>query len=238
MVKYLLFLTAFVSVYGSNVAHSFYGGANLGLNVMTGKRNDTATKNRPPLAQAVFSENKGIYKRGASGGIFAGYLLQYNNFGIGPELFWNYTNIDETLEGVQTTLPGPITTDFNIKNRITNQYGINVRMGCFFNTCFVYALCGLHWQQYNFHVKAKQDNGFGIVTYPYNTSNKITQGNSIGLGVQKQLTPNYDIGFEYKLTNLPRKNYEFNVGDAIRTKLNSSVSYKLHSFSLRFICKI
>ena len=164
--------------------------------------------------------------------------MQYNNFGIGPEFFWNYINIEETLEGEQITIPGPITTDFNIKHRITNQYGVNIRGGYFFNTYFIYVLCGLHWQQYNFHVKAKQDNGFGIVTYPYNTSNKITQGNSIGLGVQKQLTPNYDIGFEYKLTNLPRKNYKFNLGDPIRTKLNSSASYKLHSLSLRFICKI
>ncbi len=238
MVKCLLFLTAFVSVYGANVAHSFYGGANLGINVLSGKRNDTVTRNTLPLSQKVLSENKSIYKKGTSGGIFAGYLLRCDNFGIGPEFFWNYTNIEETLEGVQTTF-GPVTTGFNIKHRITNQYGINVRVGYFVDTFFIYALCGLHWQQYNFHVKAKQDNGLGVLRmYSYNTSNKITQGNSIGLGVQKQLTPNYDIGFEYKLTNLPRKNYEFNLGDPLSTKLNSSLSYKLHAFSLRFICKI
>ncbi len=237
MVKYLLFLTVFGSVYGANIAHSFYGGANLGLNILSGKRNDTSTITHNG-AQAILSENKRTYKKGISGGIFAGYLLRCDNFGIGPELFWNYVNIEDTIKGKQDT-PGPYITDFDIKHRITNQYGINIRLGYFFDTSFIYALCGLHWQQYNFQVKAvNQDGLINRKDFSYNTSNKITQGNSIGLGVQKQLTPNYDIGFEYKLTNLPRKNYEFNLGDPLSTKLNSSLSYKLHAVSLRFICKI
>ncbi|MCX7342829.1 MAG: hypothetical protein NT128_01610 [Proteobacteria bacterium] len=172
-----------------------------------------------------------------SGGIFAGYLLRCNNFGIGPELFWNYVSIEDILKGKQY-IPGPYITDFDIKHRITNQYGINIRGGYFFDTFFIYALCGLHWQQYNFQVKAIHQDGINRRDFSYNTSNQITQGNSIGLGLQKQLTQNYDIGFEYKLTNLSKKNYEFNLDDNGRTRLNSSVSYKLHSFSLRFICKI
>ena len=238
MVKYLLFLTTLLSLHGTSISHTFYGGVNLGLSVISGKRNDTSTKTLPPVAQKNLTENKGIYKKGSSGGIFAGYLFQFSNFAIGPELFWNYTNISDNLDG-QQTIPLPITTSFDIRYRITNQYGINARIGYILQTYFLYALYGLHWQQSNFQVKAKRDAAAGdLREYNYNSSNKIIQCNSFGFGLQKQLSQNYDIGFEYKITNIPKKSYEFKLGDRINTKLNSNASFKLHSFSLRFIFKV
>lgn len=238
MVKYLLFFTTLVNLYGSNINHTFYGGANLGLSVMNGKRNDTSTKNVPPIEQKNLTENKGVYKKGAFGGIFTGYLLQFSNFVMGPEVFWNYLNISDNIEGEQTA--GGATTAFDVSYRINNQYGINLRFGTFIQTYLLYALFGLHWQQYNLQIKSKQDlaGPGGLPKYNYNTGNKNIRGNSFGLGVQKQLSQNYDIGFEYKLTNLPKKSYEFKLGDPNDTKVNSSASFKLHSFSLRFIFKI
>lgn len=236
MVKYLFFFTTLISLYGSNISHTFYGGANLGLCVISGKRNDASES---AGEQKNLTENKGVYKKGAFGGIFTGYLLQFKNFAIGPELFWNYLNLSDNIEG-QQTVAGPAITTFDVRYRINNQYGVNLRFGTFIQTYFLYALCGLHWQQYNFQIKSKQADAVAgdLREYNYNASNKITQGNSFGFGLQKQLFQNYDIGFEYKLTNLPRKSYEFKLGDPSNTKLNSNASFKLHSFSVRFIFKI
>ena len=211
-------------------------GASLGLGSMSGQRSDSVTNATPTTVS--LANDKVVNSKGVFGGILGGYLFRFQDFGVGPEVFYNYGNIENTVSGKHVD-PAGVATAFDIKHRITNQTGINARFGYFLESYFVYTLFGLHSQTGNYQVKARQDAGAGnMLEYSYNTGNKITTGSSFGLGVQKQITENYEIGLEYKLTNFPRKNpYEFNTKDPIKTTLTSTLSYKLHSIGLRCIYK-
>lgn len=202
---------------------------------MVGKRNDSATNVTPTTVN--LESNKSVNAKSVYGGLIAGYLFRFQNFGIGPEFFYNYGNIENTISG-QHNEPGPVTTAFDIKHRITYQTGINSRFGYFWENYFLYTLVGLHFQAYNYFVKARQDRGAGhLLEYTNNTKNRKTTGVSFGVGLQKQINENYDVGLEYKLINIPKRNYEYDLRDPDELKLTSDIKYKIHSIGLRFIYK-
>ena len=219
-----------------SASHSFYVGANLGLNTMVGKRNDSA--NNVNNSRAQFTDSKAVNTNGLYGGIFTGYLFRISDFGIGPEFFYNYGNIENTISGRHVDNAGGDVTVFDVKYRIVSQYGINAKFAYFLEGYLLYTLLGIQFQSGNFQVKSKQDRG--AQTLPekdHRTKFKSTNGFSFGLGAQKQINENYDIGLEYKITNFPRKNFEFSLDDADSTKLTSDIKYKIHSIGLRFIYK-
>ena len=94
------FLYAIISLtFGlSNLAckqHSFYLGATVGVNHISAIRSDsTNTEN----IYNDLTNKKEINAKNALGGIFAGYLFRYADFGIGPELSWQYTSADNAIE--------------------------------------------------------------------------------------------------------------------------------------------
>ncbi len=222
-----------------SASHNFYVGANLGLNTMVGKRNDSANNRNNSKAQ--FTDSKAVNTNSVYGGIFTGYLFRINNFGVGPEFFYNYGNIESTISGRHVDNPplgGGDVTVFDVKYRMVSQYGINARFAYFLESYLLYTLLGIQFQSGNFQVKAKQDRGVqNLPEKDHRTKFKSTNGFSFGFGAQKQINENYDIGLEYKLTNFPRKNFEFNLDDVELTKLTSNIKYKIHSIGLRFIYK-
>lgn len=233
-------MVAFAALqYLSASSHNFYVGANLGLNTMTGKRNDAANNRNNTLTQ--FTNNKSINTNNVFGGIFTGYLFRISNFGIGPEFFYNYGNIENIISGRHVDIPplgGGDVTVFDVKYRLVSQYGINAKFAYFLKSYLLYALVGIQFQSGNFQVKARQDRGLqNLPERDHRTKFKSTNGFSFGIGGQKQINENYDIGLEYKVINFPRKNYEFFVDDQERTKLSSDIKYKIHSIGLRFIYK-
>ena len=218
-------------------SHSFYIGANLKVNYLSGKRNDSAVNDTPVMADLASSKSVSVNK--VYGGIFLGYLFRVYNLGFGPEVFYNYGTIESTVSATHTDPGGPIDTAFDIKHRITTNKGIDLRIGYFVGSYFLNTSLGVCWQTVSYQVTARRADAGGPTynEYSHRTPHKERPGFSFGLGAQKQITENYDVGLEYKQTNYPRRRYEFNLYDNTDTKLTSDIKYKIHSIGLRFIYK-
>ena len=185
---------------------------------------------------AVLANKKGVHSQRVYGGIFLGHLFRVENFGIGPEFFYNYCNFEDTV-AAQHNDPVNAVTAFDIKHTITSQFGANARLGYFLDNYFLYTLFGFHSQTGRFYAKARQEQGAGgvIHEFDYKTERKVTTAFSFGLGLQKAITANYAIGFECKFSRFPKRNFTWNLGDPSNTKLTSALQYKLRSFGLRFM---
>ncbi len=225
----------FTATQAFSANHSFYIGGSLSQTSISGKRNDSATNER--LVDKNLTNNKSIHRKNAYGGVFAGYLFRIENFGIGPEFFYNYGKLEETISGTHSDPLGPINTTFDITHKLTNQAGANVRFGYFLDSYFLYTLLGIHSQTSQFYAKAKHiDLGVGTEEdYNYKTKKKNTNVFSFGFGVQKSIAENYAIGLECKFANFPNKNFTWNLGDADTTKLTSSFKYQLRSINLKLM---
>ncbi len=239
MKKYFLLLAAIqiLTLQTLSASHSFYIGTTVGIGALSGKRGDIVT-NKPvgvPVTAAL-TNKKGIHSQRVYGGIFAGHLFRIENFGVGPEFFYNYCNFEDTAAG-QHDDPANAVNAFDIKHTITSQFGANARLGYFLDNYFLYTLFGFHSQTGQFCAKAKQEQGAGGIIYEfdYKTERKVTTAFSFGLGLQKAITENYAIGFECKFARFPKRNFTFNLNDPSNTKLTSTLQYKLRSFGLRFM---
>jgi opacity protein-like surface antigen len=217
-------------------SHSFYVGANLNVHYLSGKRNDSAVNGNNINNDLASGKSVNVNK--VYGGIFLGYLFRIHNFGFGPEFFYNYGTIENTISATHLD-PAGVNVAFDIKHRLTANKGIDLRIGYFINNYFINALFGVNWQTVNYQVTARRADLLGAEYHEYShrTPHKERPGFSFGLGAQKQITENYDVGLEYKQTNYPRRRYEFNLQDATQTKLTSDIKYKIHSIGLRFIYK-
>jgi opacity protein-like surface antigen len=240
MRKHFLFLTVLQILFSQclSASHSFYIGAVLSQNAISGKRSDSVTNITP--TPAILTHNKGVHTKAAYGGMVAGYLFRTENFGIGPEFFYNYGKLENTIRGSHVdTLLGPVNTAFDITHKVTNQYGANVRLGFFLDSYFLYALLGIHSQTSQFYAKARQvDQGTGDVhEHDYRTKKKTKNAFSFGLGAQKAIAENYAIGLECKFARLPKKNFIWNLQDdaLVQTKLTSSLKYQMRSISLKLM---
>ncbi len=216
--------------------HSFYVGADLSGCFLAGERSDSAKDESPGVEPAIFSNNKKINKKNIYLGVLSGYLFRIQNFGIGPEFFYNVGKNEHTLDGLFTDTVAPTSTNFKITYKVANQFGIHARLGYFFDDYFLYGLAGVLCQTSSFEMKAADINGaYNPTHHLYKPSRKRTSVFSFGLGAQKTITENYALGIEYRFSQFPRRNFTYCLNDLENTTLTSSFKYKLHSIGLKLM---
>ncbi len=118
MKKYIILITLLSTCNHLVCSHSFYAGANLSINYLSGKRNDSAINenNERMVSSKSVSINK-VY-----GGVFLGYLFRIQNFGFGPEFFYNYGTIENTISATHNDGGAHgITVAFDIKHRLPHS---------------------------------------------------------------------------------------------------------------------
>jgi len=225
---------AFAATETSKKDHNFYIGASLSQCALTGKRNDLGT-NTTPLNKTLV-DNKTVRSNGIYAGIIAGYLFRIENFGIGPEFFYNYGRIENKIDSTHLDPAGPHDTKFQASYKITNQKGLYLRLGYFLDSYFLYTLLGIHSQTGYFEAKGtKSDLGLApqVIDGAYKSKAKSLSSFSFGLGVQKAIAENYAVGIECKFATFPIKYFAFNLSDNERTKLTSNFRYQLRSVALK-----
>lgn len=232
MKKYFIFLII-SSLSQLSASHNFYGGVALNGNSLAGKRNDSAV-NTTPVAE-TFSNNKRTQKRAVYAGVFVGYLFKANNFGIGPEFFYNYGKLESAINPTFTDPGGPSHTVFNIAYKIANQAGAHLRLGYFVESYFLYALGGIQYQTYNFEMTAQHVEAANTTNYNNKSKKKQASSFSYGFGAQKSINENYTVGVECKFAHFPNKSFTFTLNDGERTTLTSSFKYKIQSLSLKIM---
>ncbi len=218
-----------------SATHSFYVGTSLSGCSLTGKRNDSAKDTTPGVPKAVFAGDKRVNARGVYGGALGGYLFRIDNFGIGPEIFYNYGKIESRIRDIFSDIISATSTSFDITHKISNQVGTHIRLGYFFDSYFLYTLLGMQYQTAYFEMKAVHTDAGVSTPYNYKSKTKSTSAFSFGLGAQKAIAENYAVGIECKFATFPIKNFAFNLSDAERTTLTSNFSYKMRSVALKLM---
>lgn len=217
----------------TNNAHNFYVGVSLNQCSFFGKRNDSASDDTP--VTVVFTDNKRVHADGVYAGILFGYLFRIENFGIGPEFFYNFGKLNNKLDYTYVH-PGTSTTAYSTNYKITNQTGLHARLGYFLKSYFLYTLFGFHSQSWRFETSAVHIDNAGVVSQEaYKTKKKNISTFSFGLGAQKEITENYSIGLECKFANIPFKKIAWTLNEDTYTTLNSSFKYRLRSINLKLI---
>lgn len=240
MQKNFISLILIQTIYLSTLQASqgFYIGTDFGLSNMSGKRNDSATDNPPhdPSLTTNLSFNKKTQTNSINGGIFAGYLFRMKNFGIGPELFYNYGKLENSIVGQHVNGPIDTTIAFNVKYRSTTQIGTNVRFGYFFDKYFFYGLLGVQIKTNQFYAQAQRTTiGDPMTIHSYKSKRKRASAFTFGIGTQKTISEHYDIGLECKIGSFPKKNFTWNLQDPSSTVITSSFKYQLRSISLKLM---
>lgn len=237
MKKYIFTLVIFAATQALSASHSFYIGGSLSQTSISGKRSDSVTNITPTSIN--LANNKSVHAKAAYGGLLVGYLFRIENFGIGPEFFYNYSKFETTIDGKHTdAVLGPTNTVFDITHKFSNQHGVNARLGYFLDSYFLYALFGVHSQTSQFYAKATQDQAGGALhDYAYRTKKKNTSTFSFGFGAQKTIAENYAVGIECKIANFSNKNFSWNLNDGagVQTKLTSNFKYQLRSVALKLM---
>lgn len=219
-----------------NASHNFYIGANINLGTLSGKRNDSATNITP--VTTILANNKSTHAQSAYAGIFTGYLFRVQNFGIGPEFFYNYGKLENKIDGTHSDAVQGIDTKFEITNKISSQMGANIRLGYFYQDYFFYGLLGALYQKIQFSALATRfDAGLGgpPASYNYKPAKKRASTFIFGFGAQKAINEKYIVGLEFKIADLPKKTYTWKLHDPTNTSLNSSFKYQLRSIGLKLM---
>lgn len=234
MIKYHLFLFFALTsaLFGST--HNFYVGASLSSYTLIGNRTDKANNTTP--VTATFANDKSINTSSAFGGIIFGYLFKVQNFGIGPEFFYNFGKFQDTIDGTLNDPAVPASTTYKITYKMTNQAGAHLRLGYFLDSYFLYTLLGVQLQKANFESTASYADHVAntVKEYSYRSKKKVNSF-SFGLGVQKTIAEQFAIGLECKFARFPNKNFAFTLNDDERTTLNSSLKYQLRSIGLKLM---
>lgn len=226
----LVFLANFMLF---SATHSLYVGANVDASMLKGKRSDSASDNRP--ITVIFNDNKKIQKDGIYSGILIGYLFRNENLGIGPEFFYNFGKLESNIADNLVDPAGPTYTTFNVSYKIKNRTGAHIRVGYFLQNYFLYTLFGIQYQAFNFEAKAQQASAGIVTTDSYKSKKKNISSFSFEFGMQKNITENYSVGFEFKSVNFPKKTFAWSLNDVGETTLTSSFKYQLRSIGMKLI---
>ncbi len=214
--------------------HNFYLGATVGVGSLSAKMTNS-TLNNAEFQKYLIDKNS-INAKTAIGGIFAGYLFSFANFGIGSELFWQYSSAQSAMEEQYNDPISVADNAVSVQYKLTGQAGINLKAGYFLSENFIYALLG--WQQYKVSYQANlaNSNVLDVLFQHPKSSNSSVKAFSLGLGVQRPVNENYAIGVEVKLTKLSDRNYKIPFGDLYETTLSSRLrAIQIYSAALRFM---
>lgn len=221
---YLLIFSIFGITCLVSQQHNFYLGADVGLSNLSARKNEY-TINNSPFYKSL-ANKKRVGDKSALGGIFAGYLFRIANFGLGSEVFWQYSAMETSTEEKYNDDLAAADNEIRTQYKLTGRKGLNIRTGYFFDNYFVYALVG--WQQQKVRYKATLTIQDPLIVNNLSQYSQIKNNNvsalSFGLGIQKAINENYAIGIELKITRMPKKTFNIHFQDeAYDTKLSSKL---------------
>ncbi len=211
-----------------------YGFLGVSLNqfILDGKRSDSG-KDTTGGPQTTFINDKHVKTSSPYGEIFTGYIFRIENFGIGPEFFYNYGKLENKISSTYVHA-GTATTAFDATYKFTSQMGANLKLGYFLNSYFLYTLLGFQRQQIQLRAKARQVDALGdLLQFDFKGKKKSLSTFSYGFGAQKVIGENYAVGIECRLAAFPRKNFSWTLDEPNNTNLTSSFKYQLRSVALK-----
>lgn len=215
--------------------HNFYIGANIGTSCFSGKTSNEVKNQR--IERTLYS-NKSIVSRSILGGLYIGYILRLQNFGMGSELTWQYINQEKTLDGRFDDAVNGDHLIFKIKNQFTNMLEFTVKPGYFICDYFTYAILGINLQNIRCSYNADGETNGGISSFSDKKS-KYVEGYTFGAGVQKNIYENVAVGLELKFLKFHDRTYKFNLpsnpGDPVITLSSKLKDIQTYSASLRFM---
>jgi|688.fasta_scaffold1059276_1 hypothetical protein len=128
MLKLLVFLLMqkiFAEAQPNAITSYGFLGVSLNQFILDGKRSDSG-KDTVGGPQTIFTNNKHVKTSSPYGEIFTGYIFRIENFGIGPEFFYNYGKLENKISN--TYVHNLVaTTAFDVSYKVSSQMGTNLK---------------------------------------------------------------------------------------------------------------
>lgn len=216
--------------------HNFYIGVNVGMTGFSAKTNNEVSNDQPALQR--LHTDKSIRSKSVLGGFYIGYILRLQNFGMGTEVSWQYTNLEKTLDGKFFDLGANDNLYFVVKNKLTSQVEFVLKPGYFIYDYFTYAILGFNLQNMRCDYSAAGETAGEIKNFSDKKS-RYVRGYTFGAGFQKNVYETIALGLEFKFSKFPERNYKFdlphNPGDSEITLSSKVKDIQTYSCSLRFM---
>ena len=235
MVRHLILGLLFLLIFPCFATTTgFYGGVQTGMNIFGDRRSDSS-QNPGTGVITDLSSRKAISSKSPFGSISVGYLGHLHNIGFAPELCLSYANSSDTISGrVAQGGGGTLFSDIRANQRLSTQMGIQARLGYIHGEYFFYGLGGVQWQKASYTVDLTDiDTGGG--TSPVSNTVRKTQylkGYTLGVGLQKNITKQWSVGLETKLSKFPKSTLEYKTPD-IASPCTSTFKNSVFSVGMR-----
>lgn len=215
--------------------HKFYLSASMGGDMLSGTRSDVGIV--PNISQTDISTRKSLGARSMALDFRMGYLYKFSHYGIGAEFLGGWTKLENRIVGRLFYLVAA-QNQYEISQKMTTHAAFHARFGRFLNEWFVYGLAGAHLQSIRWLLDVYQDGGGGdLPTFSF-PSNKYKLAPCFGLGFHKALTPQFDVGLEFKATFFKKFKLKWERYNANAHDVHSSFKNNLYSIRLKFTYNI
>lgn len=236
--SFFLLLLLASPLFAAQNNHSFYVTTALGIDKISGKRTGLARDPTPPITDTDFSVGKSLRSISAAVDIRVGYMYKFSQFGLGLEVLGGYTKLEDTHKQA-FLLQAVSNNQYEIKQKLTTYAGLQARGGYIINDAFIYALAGIHiqkiqWQLNTFMVELVGGNSESIDL----KINKQKLAPCFGIGFQKALTPQFDVGLEFKATLFKKFKLKWERYHINAHNIHSSFKNTLYSIRLKFTYNI
>lgn len=237
--RIFLFLLLTLPAFATQNNHSFYVATALGIDKISGKRTGLARDPTPPITDRDFSVGKSLRSISAALDMRVGYMYKFSQFGLGIEALGGHTKLEDTHK--QDFLFQAVSSNqYEIKQKLTTYAGLQARGGYIINDLFIYALAGIHiqkiqWHLHTFMVDLVGGNPAESIDLKIN---KQKLAPCFGIGFQKALTPQFDIGLEFKATLFKKFKLKWERYHINAHNIHSSFKNTLYSIRLKFTYNI
>ena len=186
---------------GGTLGYAFQGEDRVGYH-------DTATATDPERSLGNAGELK---LKGVNGGVRAGYRWQRENWVFGPELAFDFGNIEDSTDG-RLTASGFVTTDVETKSKVKNVASLVMKGGYLVKPdLLLFTKAGV--------ARADIEYRANFVDIDGNSSSGEADykktGYIVGVGLEKQVSEKLSISGEYEYANFGKETREF---DGIHTE--------------------
>lgn len=188
--------TFLTNVYGTGcqLNSGVYIGLGVGIAHLAGKINtDVNIQIGRPGAAYTNKAPAGLSETSATGSIFAGYAMSYNNFYGAAELYYQ---IDQLNYKKDLVLTNPAVS-FPIQAKSNGAWGGNLHIGCVINkNCALYAIAGIEVRR--FKVSFTNSGANALIVAPSFSKGYNSVAFTPGIGVRISVGKNWSLRTEYK----------------------------------------
>lgn len=212
--------------------HIFYINIGMGSDSLVGRRHDAAINPGPPVVTTDFNTKKSFRVTSMAGEMGGGYLYKFSRYAVGAEANCGYSKLENSVKKDLTFNFN--TNEYTVRQVLSQYINANARAGMFVDNYLVSVLAGVHIRQMRWKLDVFWNDGLGTRTF-FLSANKYKVVPSIGISVQKSITPQVSVNLELKADFFRKYIQKWDKYFLDSHNIHSSFKNTLYSARLKFV---